>query len=47
MYRTTNLVSIPLMNFEMGLDGLTEEEARVRLVKADGTQMNSISWTQC
>jgi DinB family protein len=31
--------------FERGLEGLTDEEARFRPVKADSSRMNCISWT--
>lgn len=44
MYHPVQLASFALMQFEHGLQGLTEEEAQVRLNKADGSQMNSISW---
>jgi uncharacterized damage-inducible protein DinB len=33
--------------FERGLEGLTDEDARFRVEKADGSQMNSISWAIC
>ena len=44
MYRTTEFVEFALAEFERGLDGLTEDEATTRLLKADGTRMNAISW---
>jgi hypothetical protein len=44
MYHPVQLASFALMQFEHGLQDLTEEEAQVRLTKADGSQMNSISW---
>ena len=45
MYHPLQLASFALMQFQHGLQGLTEEEARVRMKKADGTEMNAISWT--
>lgn len=45
MYRLTDMTRFALSEFERGLEGLTDEEARLRMEKADGTQMNSISWT--
>lgn len=33
--------------FERGLNGLNDEESRFRPVKADGSQMNCISWVIC
>jgi DinB superfamily len=44
MYRTKELVQFAVAEFERGLVGLTDDEARVRQVKADGSQMNAISW---
>jgi hypothetical protein len=44
MYVPSEMTNFALMNFERGLDGLTDEEARVQLTKADGTKMNAISW---
>ena len=44
MYPLTQLSSFALMSFRRGLAGLTDEEARVRLRKADGSQMNAIAW---
>ncbi|MBI4570678.1 MAG: DinB family protein [Chloroflexi bacterium] len=45
MYLPIELARFALCDFERGLAGLTDEEARTRLSKADGTQMNAISWT--
>lgn len=45
MYEPVELARFALSEFERGLDRLTDEEARTRLVKADGSQMNAISWT--
>ena len=44
MYHPVQLASFALMQFQHGLQGLTEEEAQLRLTKADGSQMNSLSW---
>ena len=44
MYRPEDLASFALMNFERGLEGLTDEEARFLATKADGSHMNSISF---
>ncbi len=44
MYHPIELARFALSEFERGLVGLTDEEARTRLTKADGTQMNAISW---
>ncbi len=44
MYQPIELARFALSEFERGLEGLTDEEARTRLTKADGTQMNAISW---
>lgn len=45
MYELTDLARFALSEFERGLEGLTDEEARRPMEKADGTTMNSISWT--
>jgi hypothetical protein len=45
VFHPIQLASFALMQFQHGLQGLTEEEAQVRLKKADGSQMNAISWT--
>jgi hypothetical protein len=45
MYHPVQLASFALMQFQHGLQGLTNEEAQLRMSKADGTEMNSISWT--
>lgn len=44
MYQTLELARFALSEFERGLDGLTDEDARTRMTKADGTEMNAISW---
>ena len=44
MYAPVELARFALSEFERGLAALADEEARTRLTKADGTQMNSISW---
>ncbi len=44
MYYPAQLAQFALSEFERGLAGLTDEEARVRQIKADGSQMNAISW---
>ncbi len=45
MYDPHELARFALSEFERGLQGLTDEEARTRVTKADGTQTNAISWT--
>jgi hypothetical protein len=45
MYEPLDLARFALSEFRRGLEGLTEPEAQTRLPKADGTQMNAISWT--
>ena len=45
MYRPDELARFSLAEFERGLEGLTDEEARTRMRKADGSEMNAISWT--
>jgi hypothetical protein len=45
MYRLIDLTQFALSEFERGLAGLSDEDARARLKKADGTEMNAISWT--
>lgn len=44
MYDPGELASFALSEFERGIAGLTSEEAQTRFTKADGTQMNAISW---
>lgn len=44
MYEPIQLARFALSEFERGLDGLTDEEARTRVTKAGGTRMNAISW---
>jgi hypothetical protein len=45
MYKSNELAMFALAEFERGLQGLTEEEAAVRMKKADGSSMNAIAWT--
>jgi hypothetical protein len=44
VFHPIQLASFAFMQFERGLEGLTEEEAQTRLAKADGTQTNAMSW---
>lgn len=44
MYHPMELARFALSEFERGLHGLSDEDARVRLAKRDGTQMNAIAW---
>ena len=44
MFHPIQLASFALMHFEYFLDSLTDAEARRRLRKEDGTEMNAISW---
>jgi hypothetical protein len=44
MYETLEIARFALSNFERGLENLTDEQARQRMQKADGTEMNAISW---
>ena len=45
MYLPAELAAFTLSEFERGLEGLSDEDARVRMKKADGSEMNAISWT--
>jgi hypothetical protein len=45
MFRVEEIARFALSEFARGLEGLIDEEARVRLKKADGTEMNAITWT--
>jgi hypothetical protein len=45
MFDTKELADFAIRNFQRGLEGLTDAEARTRFKKADGGAMNSISWT--
>jgi hypothetical protein len=47
MYLPKDLARFTLLEFERGLAGLTDEEARTRVDKADGAQMNAVSWVVC
>lgn len=44
MHQPVDLARFAFFEFERGLDDLSDEEARTRLTKADGSQMNAISW---
>ena len=44
MYQPYELARFTLSEFERGLACLTDEEAQTRMTKADGTQMNAVSW---
>ncbi len=44
MYQPIELARFALSEFERGLEGVTDEEARTRISKADGSEMNAISW---
>jgi hypothetical protein len=45
MYDPAELASFALSEFERGLEGLTNEDAQIRIPKADGTYVNAITWT--
>jgi len=44
-YLPQELVRFTIAEYDRGLEGMTDEEAIVKLPKADGTTMNSITWT--
>ena len=44
MYLTHERAGFALSEYQRGLEGLSEEEIQTRTGKADGTQMNAISW---
>lgn len=44
MYHPIQLASFALMHLEYFLEGLSDDDARRRVRKEDGTEMNSISW---
>lgn len=44
-YPPADLARYAISEFERGLAGLTDAEAETRVDKADGTQINAISWT--
>lgn len=44
MYLASELARYALSEFERGIEGVTDDEAQVRLTKADGSEMNAISW---
>jgi hypothetical protein len=45
VHQLVQMQRVARFEFERGLEGLTDEEARFRPVKADGSRMNCISWT--
>ena len=45
MYLPAELASFTFSEFERGLEGLSDEDARLRMKKADGTEMNAVSWS--
>lgn len=45
MWDPAELAEFALTHFERGLEALTDEEARRRMPKDGGGQMNAISWT--
>src|SRR3990172_4641100 len=45
MFYPGDLARFALAEFERGIEGVSPEEALVRLKKADGSLMNAISWT--
>src|SRR5690606_31805350 len=47
MYHPVQLTSFSLMHLEYFLEDLSDEDARERLPKRDGTRMNAISWIVC
>lgn len=44
-YRPIEIARFALTEFERGLEGLSDEDARKRLAKADGSELNAIAWT--
>ncbi len=45
MHSSAELAEFAVEEFRRGLEGLADEEALFRAEKADGTQLNAISWT--
>ena len=45
MYDPQELASFAVAEFKRGLVGITNEESRKHFAKADGSEMNSVSWT--
>ena len=45
MFSTYELAAVAVDEFRRNLEGLTAEEAVLRQQKADGSQMNAISWS--
>lgn len=44
MYHAIQVASFSLMHLEYFLEGLSDDDARRRIRKEDGSEMNSISW---
>lgn len=44
-FRPEELARFAASEFERGLEGLSDADARTRLDKSDGTKMNAIAWT--
>ena len=44
-YDPRELANFALAEFERGLESLSDDDAQQRLAKADGSEMNSASWT--
>lgn len=44
MYPPLALARFALSEFERGLVGLSDDEARIRIGKANGAEMNAVSW---
>jgi hypothetical protein len=44
LYLASELARYALSEFERGIEDVTDDEAQVRLTKADGSKMNAISW---
>ncbi len=45
MYKPAEIARFTLEEFERGLEGLSDEDAQIRMKKPDGTEMNAVSWT--
>lgn len=45
MFKPGEMATFTLSEFERGVRGVSDSEALIRFTKADGTQMNAISWT--
>lgn len=44
MFRTDELAAFTIDEFRRNLEGLSDDDALIRIPKDDGTQMNAISW---